>query len=279
MNVVRAERTQCLIGSVPRVRVDRDRQSNLGRDGQERVTVIASVGGNAAERAFLKEVVLVVQGRYITQVNTGDGERATTIQRCERGWNETSHWREEYRCVEKLRWGVGRAAYAARTQGECQVTSLRRAGHHVHARPLGDGDLRGEVCGSSEAVDSESPARGKLRSKQGPVANDPRAEQGCGVHVIESRGNWIDVCFVHHDVLRITPVDVPPREGRRETEVLLARSTEATRGATSSQPRRPHSITESESRRRFADFIDDANDFVSGHDEFSARGEIAFGEV
>src|ERR1700678_3972829 len=66
---------ECVVRGVQRVRVTGDGQPVLGGEEQELPRVHTRVGRDAAQLPFLEQVALVVQRRYVGQVNAGDGER------------------------------------------------------------------------------------------------------------------------------------------------------------------------------------------------------------
>ena len=83
---------------------------------------------------------------------------------------------------------------------EGQPLCLVGAGHDVDAGAPGQGHLGREVGGATEAVDAEPASVGQVGPPQGAVADDPGAQQGRRLHVVEPVGQRVGVGLVDHGV-------------------------------------------------------------------------------
>jgi hypothetical protein len=92
------------------------------------------------------------------------------------------------------------------------------------------------------------------------------------VQVVEGRGNRVGVVLVDHDVLGVTTVNVPTGEGGRRAEVLATGEAVTALATGSREPRRPHAVALGEALRAVAEFVDDADDFVTRDYERTSRG-------
>jgi len=79
VHTVLAQRKQCLVGPIPRIRINRDGQIDVAGHLQEGVAIVSGIGRDAAERAFLEKVALVFKGWNVTEMDSGNCERATAI--------------------------------------------------------------------------------------------------------------------------------------------------------------------------------------------------------
>ena len=106
------------------------------RELQELFAVGAGVRGHAAQLPLLEQVPLVVQRRDVAQVDAGDGQRSTLVERFERDGNERAHRREEDRGVE--RFGRATVGRARPTRHRARVRALARlptASTRARSRP------------------------------------------------------------------------------------------------------------------------------------------------
>ena len=97
------------------------------------------------------------------------------------------------------------------------------AGQHVHAQPLSQRDLGGEVCAAAEPVDAEPAAGRHRRAVQRAVADDAGAQQRRGLLVVDGVGQPIGERLVDHAGIGVAAVEVPAGEPRVLAEVLLRR--------------------------------------------------------
>src|SRR5438105_2299147 len=90
VDAVGAEVGQGAVGGVQRVWGGGDPQWVFGGEAEELPRVGAGVGGDAAQLAFLEEVVLVHQRREVGQVDAGDGQCAAPVQGGQGGRHEVA---------------------------------------------------------------------------------------------------------------------------------------------------------------------------------------------
>ena len=83
----------------------------------------ARVGRDAAQRALVEEVALVVERRDLREVDAGERQRAAAVERGERRRHELAGGREEHGAVERLGRRVGRRRRPTRRRAR----SARRA--------------------------------------------------------------------------------------------------------------------------------------------------------
>jgi hypothetical protein len=178
---------------------------------EEVAAVLPGVGGDAAQRTLVEQVVLVVEGRHVGQVDPGDRQGATTVQcgQCYR--DEVADWREQDRRVEGLGRLVVRVRSGRSAKLEGQASRGLRPGQHMNPGALGDGDLRGEMGRCAEAVNAQAAAHRQLGPMQGPPADDAGAQQGRQLRVRANVRQMVREVGGHGGELRITAVGVPPR--------------------------------------------------------------------
>ena len=99
----------------------------------------------------------------------------------------------------------------------CPASSCGRVNAKI-SRPLRDRDLRDQVRRRAEAVESD--ARGVAGHAQRAVADQSRAQQRRGVHVIDACGQREAVVGAGNGVLRIAAVARVAGELRRVAEVF-----------------------------------------------------------
>src|SRR5262249_42779828 len=85
------------------IRGDRDREPVPLGQAEELLAVTAGVRGDAAQRALLEQVLLVVQRRYVGQVDSRDGQRPAAVQGGQARRDQGPDGREQDRRVERLR--------------------------------------------------------------------------------------------------------------------------------------------------------------------------------
>src|SRR5665213_898979 len=112
------------VGLIPGIGTHGCPQPDSRRGLEECSPVIAGVSGHAAQGPFLKEVLLVVKDRNITQVDARDGQRPPSIERRQRRWDERADRGKEYGGVEAFRWCVARVHGARRAERQRQRTRL-----------------------------------------------------------------------------------------------------------------------------------------------------------
>ena len=87
---------------------------------------------------------------------------------------------------------------------------------------LVEGDLQGDVGGGSEAVEREDAAFGQGAALEGAVADDPGAEEGRGVDVVEGFGDFVGEGFGDDGVFGVAAVGVVAGVAGGFAEVFLA---------------------------------------------------------
>ena len=174
--------------------------------------------------------------------------------------------------------GVG-APDAGGPELQRQRLRLGRPGHHVDAGALGQGDLRRDVRRAPESVDPEPASLGEVGPPEGPVADDPRAQQRRDLLVAEPLGQRVGVRLLDHGVLGIPAVDVPAGEARGEAQVLAAGDTEPACATGVGQPGHPDAVTLAPAGGTGPEPVDDADDLVARRHTRVARREIALGQV
>ena len=141
------------------------------------------------------------------------------------------------------------------------------------------GHLGRQVGGAAEAVDAEPPSLGKVGPQQGAVADDPGAEEGRCLHVVEHVGDRVGVGLVHHRVRRVPPVEIPAGEAWSDAQVLAPGNTEITGPAGVGQPRHPDAVAFVPARAPRAEAVDDPDDLVTGRHLRATGLQVALGEV
>jgi hypothetical protein len=106
----------------------------------------------------------------------------------------------------------------------------------MHGRTLPQRQLRRQVRRRAEAVDAEPARWRQLAEPQGPVADDPGAQQGRRVHVVVALRQPVGEPFVDEAELGVSTVGVPAGEQRRAAEVLLTVPAEPAAAAGSAEP-------------------------------------------
>ena len=149
----------------------------------------------------------------------------------------------------------------------------------MDARAAGQGDLGGEVGGAAEAVDAEPPTFGQVGPQQRPIADDARAEQRCGLDVVERIGQRVRVGLVHQRVGGIAAVDVPPGEQRVDAQVLAPAHAEAADAAGVGEPGDSDAVAYLPARHAEARLVDHAHDLMSGRDAPVPWREVALGQM
>lgn len=76
---------------------------------EEGVRVGPRVCGHRSNLPLLKQMLLVVQPGNVRQVDSGDRQCASTVQRFHCGSDQFADRREQYRGIEKSRRGISRA--------------------------------------------------------------------------------------------------------------------------------------------------------------------------
>ncbi len=225
---------------------DRRPERDLLGQGEELGAVGPGVGGDAGDRPLVEEVRGVVEGRDVGEVDAGDGQGGPPIERTQRDRYQVADRSEEDRGVERFGWPAVGGSRRGAPEPEGQGPGRLRAGEHVHRRALVEGDLGGQVRGGAEAVDAEPSPLGQAGPAQGPVADDPGAEQRRGVVVGDRRRDAVGEALVDDGQLGEAAVGVPPGEGGRGAEVLpsldgtngIGRTSIAATGCRSARPPR-----------------------------------------
>jgi hypothetical protein len=179
---------QRLVDLVEAIGLGGDLDRDPSRQIQELAAVLTGVGGDADQRSLLEEMLLIVQSRYVAQIDAGHGQGAATIQGGQRHRHQLSHRSEENGRVQWLGRPVLGRPHAVDAQLPGQLPGLGRTGEDVDAGTLEPGDLGGEMRGATESVDAESPPRGQIRPTKGAVADDPGAEERSHLLVTEDVG-------------------------------------------------------------------------------------------
>ena len=91
---------------------------------------------------------------------------------------------------------------------------LLPSGQHVDPQPLREGHLGSQVRTPAEAVQTEAAPGRHVRADQGPIADDPGAEQRRGLLVVDAVRKPVRVRLVDQTGVGVPAVDVPPGEGR-----------------------------------------------------------------
>ena len=179
--------------------------------------VLPGVGRDAAQRPLLEEVALVVEDGDVGQVDAGDrpgcrpgrGPRGPAARGCPTGAKRMAASSGSGGAV------VGPPG-AGRPQVEGQAAGVGGPRVITWTRaPLGQGDLGRQVGRTAEPVDPEAAAGRQLGPPQGPVADDPGAQQRRRLDVAEAVGQPVGEPLVDHRELGVAAVDVPPGERRR----------------------------------------------------------------
>src|SRR5579875_122061 len=163
-HIVVSEVRQRLVRRSKRVGSGRHLDAQAAGGRKQLLPVCAGVGGDALQRLFLKELASVVERRHVAQVDAGDGERPSPVERLERDRHEVSDGGENYGGVKWLRWPLVGAGGGCRAEGERELLSLFRTREHVDLRTLPDRNLSGDVCRRPEAVDAKAPKKGQVGS-------------------------------------------------------------------------------------------------------------------
>src|SRR5438046_10757394 len=108
----------------------------------------------------------------------------------------------------------------------------------------------------AEAVDPEAAAFRQARPAQGSIADDPRAEQGRGLLVVEGVGQPVGVVLVDDRVFGVATVVVPTREARAQAEVLVTTTAEPAHTAGVAEPGDPGTFAGSEAGCSLSDGVD-----------------------
>ena len=85
-------------------------QPVLSGEAQEVVTVLAGIGGDAAELPFLEQMLLVAQYGNVGEVDTGHRQGAAPVQRSQCRRHQLPGGGEQDRGVDRLRWWIVGAA-------------------------------------------------------------------------------------------------------------------------------------------------------------------------
>ena len=149
----------------------------------------------------------------------------------------------------------------------------------MDAGAAGQCHLGHEVGGATEAVDPEPTSLGKVGPQQGPVADDPGAQEGSRLHVVEHVGERVGVGLLHHRVRRVPPVEVPAGEAWPEAQVLAPGKTETADPAGVGQPGHPDAVALAPARGPGPESVDDPDDLVTRRHPGAARRQVALGEV
>ena len=132
----------------------------------------------------------------------------------------------------------------------------------------------------TEPVDAEAATGGQLGSPKGSIADDPRGEERRRVDIGKGGGNGVCELFVRDRKFRVTPVDVPPGEGRSFTQVLPPRRAVPARSTRSAEPGNASAISDPEpSARPGTDFVDYADDLMTRSNHRPSGDELALGEM
>ena len=142
-----------------------------------------------------------------------------------------------------------------------------------------DRDLGGEVGRAAEAVHPEAATVGHRGALEGAVPDDPGAQEGRRLLVVERIGQRVRVGLVDDRELRVAPVVVPPGEARGHAQVLVPSSAEPAGTAGVAEPRDADAIAQGETGRTDAARHHAADDLVAGHDRRPAGREVALGHV
>ena len=152
-----------------------------------------------------------MQRRDVAQVDAGDGQGATAVERPEGDRYEVAGRREEDGGVERLgRFVVGAAdrRHAERTGG----LAPPRAGEHVDGGPLVQGDLGGQMGRCAEAVDAERPPGGNAARRS--AETDDAAHSSGAASSVDAFGEGVGELLVHHREVGVAAVVVPSGERR-----------------------------------------------------------------
>ena len=120
---------------------------------------------------------------------------------------------------------------------------------------------------------------GEVGQAQRAVADDPRAEERCGRHVVETVGQEVGVGLVDEGELGVAPVDVPAGEARVEAEVLPAGGAEATAPAGVGEPRDADALSLPPAGATRPDRVDGADHLVAGRHQVAVRRQVALGQM
>lgn len=101
----------------------------------------------------------------------------------------------------------------------------------MNRRSFVERHLGGEVGGTSEAVDAETPTRLQFRATERSITDDPGAQERRGLFIAENMRDWVGVALIDDGLLGISAVGVPSGETGLDAEVLPSGQTLATRPA------------------------------------------------
>src|SRR5262245_44753853 len=147
----------------------------------------------------------------------------------------------------------------------------------VDAAPLELGDLGEDVGRGPKAVDAQSGRR--TGHAQGPVADQPGAEQWRGRGVRVGLRQRKTVVRVGHRVLGVSSVDLVARKARRVAKVFLAVLAIAAATAGMPQPGDADTIARAERTHSGTNGFDAADNFMAGYDGQLRLREVAVDHV
>src|SRR3954447_5718522 len=155
-------------------------------------------------------------------MDSGADDRGALRGRLQRRGDELAGGREDDRGVERLGAGLHRVArpLGAEAQRELARGLVTGAREGEHTPALCHGDLADDVGGGAEDVKGE-PAR-VAGHAQGAGADQPGAQQRCGLEVGVAGRDIEAVALVGDGELGVAPVDVAAGEPRAVAQVLAA---------------------------------------------------------
>jgi hypothetical protein len=142
-----------------------------------------------------------------------------------------------------------------------------------------DGDLGGQMGGAAEAIDAETAARWQIGPAQGPITDDPGAQERCRLLIAEYIRYGVGVTLVHDGVLGIAAVLIPPGEGRLDAEVLLTSETPTTFPTGVAQPGNANPIPDGESTGSGPYGVDQSDHFVTRDNSRPVHGKVTLDDV
>ncbi len=97
--------------------------------------------------------------------------------------------------------------------------------------------------------------------------------------VVKRRRQSVGIALGRHARLRVTAVNVPAGESRRQAEVLRAAAAECARAVGPGQPGHADPVTDGEPVGALAKGVDPADDLMPGRSAGPVRREVALGQV
>jgi hypothetical protein len=141
----------------------------------------------------------------------------------------------------------------------------RGAGEHVNLTPPVAGDLDREMGRGPEPVEAKSVPSGNPAQPEGPVPDDPRAEEGGRTLIRKGIGDGVDEWFWSHEALGEAAVGVVAGEFGVLAQVLLTPPTVPALPTCEVKPRHPDAVAGLEPSCPGTRGVDLAHDLMAQH--------------